>query len=412
MIMNNPFTAGRPLALAFAGSAALIGAASGIVHFAVLSLAGASGRSAAWGGMLTFVLVLAGAAALTALSPKIRRHFGLEPAAGEAEAATSALQEQEQSQSTERILSLAKEAAAASGSLVRDNEFCKDLVEGITASIEQISLGNESIAVESRNNMAMLEEVTKGMEHIANSSMSLAEETAVVAETADQGAAVIDNAVSQMNVVSEHAAASSEALSGMSGLNEEIEKIAHVVSQISSQINLLSLNAAIEAAHAGEFGRGFSVVASEIRQLAEQSSSSARDIAKTAADIRSYFRRSSEAMTRFNAELQSGVSSVNSAGQAFHEIVGLTGSVSEKVQEISSVTQQINASTEEILTSVRGTSESTEVALAGSKEISMSAEEQLDAMSQSLDSARLLRQQVLAIQEEASRHAADPEANR
>ncbi|ASS68535.2 MULTISPECIES: methyl-accepting chemotaxis protein [unclassified Paenibacillus] len=409
--MNNPFTAGRPLALAFAGSAALIGAASGIVHFAVLSLAGASGRSAAWGGMLTFVLVLAGAAALAALLPKIRRRFGLEPAAGEAEAAAPA-QEQEQSPSTERILSLAKEAAVASGSLVRDNEFCKDLVEGITASIEQISLGNESIAVESRNNMAMLEEVTKGMEHIADSSMSLAEETAVVAETADQGAAVIDNAVSQMNIVSEHAAASSEALSGMSGLNEEIEKIAHVVSQISSQINLLSLNAAIEAAHAGEFGRGFSVVASEIRQLAEQSSSSARDIAKTAADIRSYFRRSSEAMTRFNVELQSGVSSVNSAGQAFHEIVGLTGSVSEKVQEISSVTQQINASTEEILTSVRGTSESTEVALAGSKEIAMCAEEQLDAMTQSLDSARLLRQQVLAIQEEASRHEADHEENR
>ena len=211
--------------------------------------------------------------------------------------------------------------------------------------------------------MVMLEEVSKGMEHIAASSMALAGETMEVAEKAGQGLGVIESAVSQMDIVAQYVASSSEAMSNMNHLNEEIERIALIVADISSQINLLSLNAAIEAAHAGEFGRGFAVVAAEIRKLAEQSSSSANDIAKTATDIRGSSHKSIEAMNRFNTELQVGVQRVSTAGQSFNEIVGLTGRVSEKVQEISSVTQQISASTEEILNSVRDTSASTDLAL-------------------------------------------------
>lgn len=299
----------------------------------------------------------------------------------------------------EGIRGLSEEMAATSSKLVKEAEFTIEMAEGIALSIEQVSQGSESIAAGALSNRAMLEEVSLGMSHIADSSYALAQETADVTGRAEVGLGTIDRAVEQMERVSRYAELQIESMTRMNRLNEEIEQIALIVGQISSQINLLSLNAAIEAAHAGEYGRGFSVVADEIRKLAEQSAASARDIGKTAADIRSNSKQSAEAMNRFGGELRSGVEHVGEAGQAFHHIVQMTARVSEKVQEISSVTEQVNAGTSEILVSVRQTSDSTEVSMASSKEIALCVDDQLQSIQQTLNHARQLREQAARLQE-------------
>ncbi|WP_141136858.1 methyl-accepting chemotaxis protein [Paenibacillus herberti] len=296
---------------------------------------------------------------------------------------------------------LSSQMAESSSKLVKETEFTNDLAEGIGLAIQQVSNGSEAIASSAKANMTMLEEVSLGMGHIAEFSIALSQETADVADKAVSGLSTIETAVGQMNRVAEHALSQADAMSTMNRLNEEIEGIALVVGEISSQINLLSLNAAIEAAHAGEYGRGFSVVADEIRKLAEQSAVSARSIGKTAADIRSNSLKSVEGMKRFNEELENGVQHVNAAGQSFHQIVDLTGKVSEKVQEISSVTQQVNAGTEEILVSVRETTDNTELSMASSKEIALCIEEQLQSLQQTLQLARMLKEQALKLKQES-----------
>ncbi|MCM3748588.1 methyl-accepting chemotaxis protein [Paenibacillus pasadenensis] len=312
----------------------------------------------------------------------------------------AAAQEAEQLRRQE-LAALSTQMAESSKKLVKETEFTNDLAAGIALAIQQVSTGSEAIASGAKANRTMLEEVSLGMSHIAEFSYELAQETADVAEKAADGLSTIDIAVQQMNRVSEHALSQAEAMKTMNRLNEEIEGIALIVGEISSQINLLSLNAAIEAAHAGEYGRGFSVVADEIRKLAEQSAASARSIGQTAAGIRSNSVRSVEAMSKFNTELETGVAHVNAAGQSFHKIVDLTGRVSEKVQEISSVTQQVNAGTEEILVSVRETTDNTELSMASSNEIALCVEEQLQSVQQTLEIARQLNEQAVKLKGES-----------
>jgi|GEM_PF-5147475 len=275
-----------------------------------------------------------------------------------------------------------------------NTQFYADMGYGISESIQQIALGNESIAVSAAGNKLMLEEVTKGMEHIALSSQSLASETTEMAQQASDGTNMIDKAISQMGTIHEKAIISSDASVKLDLLTEEIDRVTTIMTEIASQINLLSLNAAIEAARAGEYGRGFTVVAGEIRKLADQSSTSAKDIAKTVADIRAGSKDSRAAMNLVLIEVESGAQLMANAGHSFHQISQLTEQVSYKVQEVSSVTQEVTASTEQILLSVDETVIISKQAVAGTKEIVSCTEEQQDATDESLQSVQLLQEQL------------------
>ncbi|WP_239618590.1 methyl-accepting chemotaxis protein [Cohnella mopanensis] len=301
-----------------------------------------------------------------------------------------------------RISELTDSVAGTSSSLASNTEFCTDMVVGISESIRQIASGSESIAESARVNMLMLEEVSKGMEHIAESSQGLAHETAEVAQRASDGNQSVDHAIAQMMTIHETALVSSDAVGQMNQRTEDIDRVTVIMAEIASQINLLSLNAAIEAARAGEYGRGFAVVADEIRKLADQSSSSAKDIAKTVADIRNGSRLSMEAMNQVMIEVESGTRLVTGAGQSFNQIVQLTEQVSFKVQEVSGVTEEISSSADQILSSVRETATITETALAGTKEIATCTEEQLGAMEESLHSARKLQEQAKQLKDQIS----------
>ncbi|MBB6734493.1 methyl-accepting chemotaxis protein [Cohnella zeiphila] len=299
--------------------------------------------------------------------------------------------------------------ANTSVSLAGNIEFCTDLVAGISESIRQIASGSESIAESARGNQLMLAEVSKGMEQIAESSLALANETAEVAQKAGEGLQSIERAVAQMQIISEAASDSSTAVAQMDLRTEEIDRVTLIMAEIASQIQLLSLNAAIEAARAGEYGRGFAVVADEIRKLADQSTTSAKDIANTVAHIRQSSRESKEAMNRVSAEIQAGYECVDEAGRSFQEIVTLTEQVSFKVQEVSSVTEEVSASAEQILVSVQETVSITEVSQAGTREIAVCTDEQMTMMEESLASARQLREQATQLNGKIRSYAGDEE---
>lgn len=329
------------------------------------------------------------------------RLAALQPEAGGDGASSSSLKANGQLREVlGRIGELSDNVASTSQSLAGNTEFCTDMVVGISESIQQIAAGNESIADSARSNMFMLEEVSKGMEHIAESSQALANETAEVAQKANDGFGLIEQAVAQMKNITDAAHASSAAVEQTDQRTEEIDRVTVIMGEIASQINLLSLNAAIEAARAGEYGRGFAVVADEIRKLADQSSNSAKEIARMVEHIRAGSRESRNAMSQVLVEVQSGAEIVAVAGQSFREIVQLTENVSYKVQEVSGVTQEVSASAEQILGSMRETVSITEMALAGAKEIAACSEEQLTAMEESLQSARQLQEQAKQLKRE------------
>lgn len=333
------------------------------------------------------------------------RHHGAAPQSSESLAANG----RPNKEFISRISELSGTVASTSDTLAGNIEFGTDLIVGISESIQQIASGSESIAESARGNQLMLAEVSKGMEQIAESSLALANETAEVAQKAGEGLRSIERAVAQMQVISEVASASTAAVAQMDHRTEEIDRVTVIMAEIASQIQLLSLNAAIEAARAGEYGRGFAVVADEIRKLADQSTSSAKDIARTVAHIRQSSRESKESMNRVAAEIQTGYECVDVAGHSFQEIVELTEQVSFKVQEVSSVTEEVSASAEQILVSVQETVSITEVSLAGTREIAVCAEEQLTMMEDSLESARQLREQAKRLSGEIGSYSGEKE---
>lgn len=359
------------------------------------------GARSVWLGIVFFPLAaIAGVFAAGIVAKRIQRKYGQIEAASAEEKSANAGESAKSNEAIARMSELTEEVSRTASSLVGNTEFCADMVTGISESLQMISEGSESIAESARLNMLMLEEVSKGMEHIAESSQDLANETTEVAQQANDGSQSVDQAISQMIKIHETAVASSDAVGKTSQRMEEIDRVTTLMTEIASQINLLSLNAAIEAARAGEHGRGFAVVADEIRKLADQSSSSAKGIAKTVADIRSGSRASTEAMNRVMVEVEAGAKLVSEAGDSFHRIARLTEQVSFKVQEVSGVTEEVSSSAEQILSSVRDTASTTEVALAGTREIATCMDEQLGAMEASLQSARQLQEHAKGLKDQ------------
>ena len=135
--------------------------------------------------------------------------------------------------------------------------------------------------------------------------------------------------------------------------SKEIGQIVDAISGIAGQTNLLALNAAIEAARAGEQGRGFAVVAEEVRKLAEQSQEAAKQIANLISEIQTETDSAVVAMDDGTREVKIGTEVVNTAGQAFKEIVSLIAEVSSQIREISAAIQQMASGSQQIVASVR-----------------------------------------------------------
>lgn len=295
--------------------------------------------------------------------------------------------------------------SATSRELASNMDFCTDMVMGVAESIKMIAEGSEQLVNSARGNKLMLEEVGIGMEQIAQSAQKVAGEAVETASQAISGNERVDRLVDQMSIIYETAVATSQTVNHLDERTAEIDRVTLIISEISDQINLLALNAAIEAARAGEYGRGFSVVAAEVRKLAEQSANSAKEIGQTVTQIRTGSKDSIEAMARVMSEVETGSGLVTDAGSAFRQISILAENVSTGVQEVSAVTQQINASTEMILDSVKQTLEITEVNLAGTKEIAACSDEQLTTMKETLESARHLESQAEMLKDQLSKYS-------
>jgi hypothetical protein len=152
----------------------------------------------------------------------------------------------------------------------------------------------------------------------------------VVGETkshADDGEKSVSTAVQQMKLIEQTVSESGKVIEDLGHESDKIGAIVDAISQIAEQTNLLALNAAIEAARAGEHGRGFAVVADEVRKLAEQSSQSAGEIAALITSIQNKSKQAVTVMEEGVRQVQSGTAAVDGAGATFHSIAGMVDKV-------------------------------------------------------------------------------------
>jgi methyl-accepting chemotaxis protein len=210
-------------------------------------------------------------------------------------------------------------------------------VEQVQAAIQQVASGATQSAGEVQQAAELMGAMIRSLEEMVTTAADTAAGSQRAAATAQSGADVVGRTLEEFEQIRTVAVQASDSVKRLEKLSGQIGAITEVISGIADQTNLLALNAAIEAARAGEHGRGFAVVADEVRKLAERSASSAREITSLIEDIQNGTAESVKAMDMGVQRVEQGTQLAVEAGQA---LKGLLTATQEAAQGMGQITEQ------------------------------------------------------------------------
>jgi len=221
------------------------------------------------------------------------------------------------------------------------------VVRAVAASSEKLSMNGQEVAQTSREQASQATQVATAVDEMSATAGEMARNAQVLASTAQEvnhsavkGGEIVENSIRGMETVTTTMQASADRINALGKRSQEIGEIIRVIEDIADQTNLLALNAAIEAARAGEQGRGFAVVADEVRKLAERTGKATKEIAGVIEMVQVGTNEAVHSMESGTAEAQNGRLLAHEAGERLSEIV-------EGVQRVADMIHQIAGSTEE-----------------------------------------------------------------
>lgn len=301
------------------------------------------------------------------------------------------------------VLGTSDQVAASSEELTAGAEQTSKATEQITEAIQQVAGGAETQTQSIEESAKALEEVTSGIAAIAESSAEIAENTAEAGARAEEGGKYVEQTSQQMTLIHTTVIETSKEVQLLNERSKQIENISKVIIDIASQTNLLALNAAIEAARAGEHGKGFAVVADEVRKLAEQSQESSSQISELIRQIQNDMNQSTDSMNSVKREVENGLGIVFRTQKSFEVILRFMMDIGLKVDGMAATAQQMSASTQEISAAVTGVTAISRESSMHSQGVAASAEEQLASMEEVSASAHNLSEMAEQLQDTVSR---------
>ncbi len=219
------------------------------------------------------------------------------------------------------------------------------------------------------------DQINRAIQQVAGNAASVTSDSDAAAEAARKGSVTIEKTLSGMNSIKEKVGISADKVEEMGRRSEEIGKIVETIEDISSQTNLLALNAAIEAARAGEAGKGFAVVADEVRKLAERSSLATKEISDLVNGILTSVSEAVKAMEDGSREVEKGVENANQAGHVLTEILNAAEAVNRQAALAGEATQQMRSVSEELVAAVDSVSAVVEENTASTEEMAANSSE-------------------------------------
>jgi methyl-accepting chemotaxis protein len=238
----------------------------------------------------------------------------------------------------------------------------------ILVAADQMTTGATQQDQEITNTSSAVEELTVSMKQVSNNAEASAEAARRALDAAEQGNRSVRDTLEGMQRIRASVQATAKKIKSLGDRSLEISEIINVINDITEQTNLLALNAAIEAARAGEAGRGFAVVADEVRKLAEHSRAATKDIAALIKAIQAETNEAVVVMEEGTKEVESGAVLADQAGKALEAISSVVRQSAELVQEISLASKQQVRGTEGVANAMQIISGITRQTSAGARQ--------------------------------------------
>ncbi|WP_051925490.1 methyl-accepting chemotaxis protein [Brevibacillus borstelensis] len=267
--------------------------------------------------------------------------------------------------------------ASSSNDLLMSSEQTAQVANQVASAMQEMATGAERQAIGAQTSSQSISEMAEGIRRIAESSNFVSVSSQEASEQAVEGSSSVENVVNQMKLIDSSVAQTAEIVKELGEQSKEVGQIVEVITAISTQTNLLALNAAIEAARAGEHGKGFAVVADEVRKLAEDSKQSAEQIAMLISNIQASTEQAVQQMQKVARVVEDGTLVANVAGESFERIQRSIQKVYEEIHEVSSSAEQLSASSEQVDEAVKEVLNLAVEASSQAQSVASSSQEQL-----------------------------------
>ncbi len=248
---------------------------------------------------------------------------------------------------------------------------------------EQMATGAEEVAAQAGTVATAGEEMSATSGTIAQNCLYAAEGSQHASAAAVSGAKVVDETIAVMNSIAERVKNSARAVESLGSRSDQIGEIIGTIEDIADQTNLLALNAAIEAARAGEQGRGFAVVADEVRALAERTTKATKEIGEMIKAIQTETGEAVTVMEEGVSEVSRGSEKATESGKALGQILEQINAVTSQIAQVATAAEEQTATTSEISRNMQQITEVVAQTASGSQE-SAAAANQLSALAEEL----------------------------
>jgi methyl-accepting chemotaxis protein len=245
----------------------------------------------------------------------------------------------------------------------------------ISSSTRQLAAGSQEQTSQTSEVASAVEEMTKTIIENSRNAGDTADTAKKAKDAALQGGKVVEETVVGMKRIADVVKQSAETVKALGRSSDQIGEIIGVIDDIADQTNLLALNAAIEAARAGEQGRGFAVVADEVRKLAERTTRATKEIAGMIKTIQSDTTGAVTSMEAGTREVDRGITLADRAGASLQDIVRMIQDLSDMVSRIAAASEQQSSASEQISKNLEGINNVTNESAAGTAQIAHAAED-------------------------------------
>lgn len=244
---------------------------------------------------------------------------------------------------------LSQNAISISHNALESKEETNEIVRSITS----INDNTQQVKVACEETAKAVTEISRGIVRVADNTANIAEATNTMNDVTTQGSSSVQSAIGQMEAIQQHSIQFANIIGELKVDSDEIGQIMQLITGIAEQTNLLALNAAIEAARAGEAGKGFAVVADEIRKLADQTSNSASKVRTLIDEIQTKTEVAVQSMESSSTEIQEGTQLIYKVGTLFTTIQHAVQNLSTDIDDLSALSEQMSAGSEEVTASIQ-----------------------------------------------------------